>query len=409
MKIGIITPWFGNFAGGAERLARSMARELVKRGISTTIFTTCSASPYHSWWQDHFQPGVCSVDDLETHRFATGKVREPYDAVIKKISRGKSISPRDEQDFFAFGINSPDLVIAVGEYLRRGYELLALPYFHGLTHSVLHAYPQQISLIPCFHDEPQFYWGMTETLLRNAKHIFFNSFEEKQLAIKMYGRRIGRRLVESVVTGVGVEPVTTDTSPPAFELPDNYFVYAGRKERGKNVHLTCEWFLDYVKRFHTKTKFVLIGGGDKTLVPQTEHFLDLGLIDEQQKHLVMKRAKAIVNLSVNESFSIVLMEGWIAGTPCVVSADCAITRGHVNRCNGGLFVSNSEEFGLALNYLENNETARRMLAANGARYVQREFSFDSVLTKYLSELGYAASAHHTVNDKTQPELQLAVS
>ena len=35
-KIGIITPWFGRFAGGAELLARGMARELNKRGVRTS-------------------------------------------------------------------------------------------------------------------------------------------------------------------------------------------------------------------------------------------------------------------------------------------------------------------------------------------------------------------------------------
>ncbi len=38
-KIIIVTPWFGRFAGGAELLARGMAGELNKRGLSTTVFT----------------------------------------------------------------------------------------------------------------------------------------------------------------------------------------------------------------------------------------------------------------------------------------------------------------------------------------------------------------------------------
>lgn len=386
--IGIITPWFGSFAGGAERLARGMARELNKRGVRTIVFTTCSLSPYDSWWQDHHKPGVDEVEGIQTLRFATGKVREPYDAVISKITRGKSLSLSDQEDFFNYGINSPDLVEALGEYVNDEYELIALPYFHGLTHSVVNEYPNKISLIPCFHDEPQFYWPATERLLNNSKHIFFNAHEEKQLTIKHYGRRVGRRVVESVVTGVGIELPSTNgaAAESSGPLPDRYFVYAGRKEKGKNVHVLGEWFVEYARQHGRDTKLVFIGGGDESLVPSSEHCVDLGFVSEARKLDVIKNSMGVINLSENESFSIVIMEAWLCGVPSVVSAKCAVTKSHVSRCNGGLFVSDKDEFCQALRHLEDNEPVRRRLAANGQQYLAREFSFDTVLMRYLAEL-----------------------
>jgi glycosyltransferase involved in cell wall biosynthesis len=300
------------------------------------------------------------------------------------------LSAQDENDFFDYGINSPDLIDAVGNYLTGDYDLIALPYFHGITHSVLNTYPRKVSLIPCFHDEPQFYWSATRRLLQNARHIFFNSAEEKQLTIKQYGLEVGRRVVESVVTGVGVElPVNGEQldSKPA-EIPDSYFIYAGRKERGKNVHLLCEWFLEYQRNFNRGTRLLFIGGGDESLVPANECFLDLGFVSESRKLQLIKSSKAVINLSENESFSIVIMEGWLSGVPSVVSAACPVTTNHVRRCNGGLFVANSEEFGLALKYLEENEMARRGLAANGRDYLTREFSYDAVLSRYLDQLAH---------------------
>ena len=387
-KIGIITPWFGRFAGGAELLARGMARELNKRGVSTSVFTTCSLSPYDSWWQDHYEMGVYDVEGIQTHRFATGKVREPYDAVIRKLTRGQNLSAAEENDFFEYGINSNDLVQAVADYVNDSYELIALPYFHGLTHSVINHYPGKISLIPCFHDEPQFYWPATERLLANSKHIFFNSIEEKELTIKNYGRRVGRRVVESVVTGVGVElpPSNGHAEQKTLALPDRYFVYAGRKERGKNVHLLGEWFLEYAAKSAGNTKLVFIGGGDESLVPAGNRCLDLGFVSEEDKLEVLKRSLGVINLSENESFSIVIMEGWLCGVPSVVSAQCAVTRNHVSRCNGGLFVSNKDEFCEALKYLEDHDSVRQSMGMNGQQYLAREFSFDAVLARYLNEL-----------------------
>lgn len=395
-KIGIITPWFGRFAGGAEVLARNMALELNKRGVETIVFTTCSASPYDSWWDDHHQPGVYEVEGIEVHRYPTGKSREPYDSVIKKLTRGKQLSAQEQRDFFDYGINSAALVYDLNNYLGGEYELIALPYFHGLTHSVINKYPHEISLIPCFHDEQQFYWNATGQLLENAKNIFFNSPEEKELTIRHYGGQLGRRVAESVVTGVGIElPISekelTEVPP---DLAESYFVYAGRKERGKNVHLLCEWFGDYVSKFAPATRLLFIGGGDKSLLPKDEHYVDLGFVSEARKLQLMKHSKGIINLSENESFSIVIMEGWLCAVPCVVSANCAVTRNHVLRSNGGLFVSNRDEFCLALKHLEENETVRRELGANGQRYLTREYSFDVVLAKYLEQLdgGKAAVA-----------------
>lgn len=387
-KIGIITPWFGNFAGGAERLARGMARELNKRGVPAVVFTTCSLSPYDSWWQDHYEPGVYEVDGIQTRRFATDKTREPYDSAINKLSRGKNLSPAEEEDFFNYSINSNALVQTLSDYVDDEYELIALPYFFGLTHAATNRYPNKISLIPCFHNEPQFYWAATERLLANSRHVFFNSAEEKQLTIKQYGRRVGRKVVESVVTGVGVElPSTNGHTPEKAEpLPERYFVYAGRKERGKNVHLLGEWFLEYTARYAGITKLVFIGGGDKSLVPVTDRCVDLGFVSEERKLEVLENSLGIINLSDNESFSIVIMEGWLSGVPCVVSANCAVTQSHVNRCNGGLSVSGKNEFCEALKYLEDHETISHRMGANGKQYLAREFSFDAVLGRYLSEL-----------------------
>jgi len=222
--------------------------------------------------------------------------------------------------------------------------------------------------------------------LLDAKLIFFNAAEEKQMTIREYGQRVGRRIVESVVTGVGVElPKSTEEQTSSAPLPENYFVYAGRKEVGKNVPLLCQWFASYIETFRRDTKLVFIGGGDNALIPATDQFIDLGFVSEAMKHRVIKQSLGVINLSENESFSIVIMEGWLLRVPVVVSAQCAVTRDHVRRCNGGLYVASGDEFCIALKYLEDHEEARNLLAEQGRQYVASEFSFDAVLARYLRE------------------------
>ena len=277
--IVIVTPWLGAFAGGAEALARSTAREFDRRGIPTIILTTCAQSPFDNWWQDHHAPGHSTVAGVDVRRFKTNKVSAPYRAVIEKMQTGIELSTADQQTFFDYNINSSDLISSLEQFMNNDYEILALPYFYGLTHSAAKTYPKKISLIPCFHDEQQFYWPLTGDLLVNAKHIFYNSPEEKQMTIRQYGRAIGRKIVEGTVAGVAVEiagPEHRDFGSDGFpSLPNDYFVYVGRKEQGKNVPLLCQWFGAHAESTGNTCKLVFIGGGESNLVPRAEHFLEL--------------------------------------------------------------------------------------------------------------------------------------
>lgn len=382
--IVIVTPWFDGFVGGAGSLAKGMAGELNRRGVRTIVFTTCSLSPYDSWWDNHYVPGVYEIEGIETRRFPTGEGRLRYQNIIRKMQQGSALTAEDEEDFFKYGINSGELLDALEEFVDRDSEILALPYFH-LTYSVINKFPGKISLIPCFHNESQFYWRTTEHLLRDAKRIFYNSPEEKEMTIRQYGRVLGRKIVEGTMAGVGVELPAANHDPVPSEpvLPVNYFVYAGRKEIGKNVPQLCEWFAEYARQSDTTTKLVFIGGGDQHLLPRSDYFLDLGFVPEATKRHVIRGSQGLISLSRNESFSIVIMEAWLLGVPVIVSADCAVTKAHVRRCDGGLYVESSEEFSATLNYLEQHEPVRTQLAANGRKYVSQNFSFDVVLARYL--------------------------
>ena len=385
--IVIVTPWFDGFVGGAGTLAKGMAAELIRRGLSVSVFTTCSLSPYDDWWTDHYPAGESTVDGIPTQRFRVNQTRAPYDATIRKIAEGKDLTADDEQNFFVHGINSDELVGALTTILDHNHEVLALPYFQGLTHSALNSYPRKISLIPCFHDEPQFYWSATRNLLANAKHIFYNSEEEKAMTIRQHGLCVGRRVVEGVVTGVGVEfSAADDVSNDDVSLPPSYFVYAGRKEHGKNVPLLCKWFMKYVHESGTHSKLVFLGGGEKALLPDSANIIDLGPVSEAMKRRVIKGARALINLSNNESFSIVIVEAWLLGVPVVASARCDVTTGHVRRANGGLFINSREEFSTALACLESNEEIRTQLGENGKTFAAHHFSYDRVLAKYLGVL-----------------------
>ena len=81
-KIIIVTPWFGEFAGGAEVLAKGLAVEFNKRGIETLVFTTCCQSPYSDWWTDYYEEGEYEVYGVKTFRFSLNDTKESYEDAL---------------------------------------------------------------------------------------------------------------------------------------------------------------------------------------------------------------------------------------------------------------------------------------------------------------------------------------
>ncbi len=387
-KLIIVTPWFGEFAGGAEVLAKSLAIEFNHRGIETLVFTTCCKSPYADWWHNDYEEGEYEVYGLQTFRFSVNNTKALYDDALDGFIHHKDKMTKERyENFFLAGINSDNLVQGLSQYIDNGYEVIAMPYYQGLTHSVVNAYPHKVSITPCFHDEEPFYWKPVETMLKNAKYIFYNAEEEKELTIKNYGKIIGKKLIESTVTGVGIERITLQkTTTSRLSVGNDYFIYMGRKEEGKNVHLLIQWFLSYIQKQDNELKLIFIGGGNASLIPSHKKFIDYGYVSESDKQYLLKNAKGLINLSENESFSIVLMEAWLSKIPIIVHGDCAVTKGHAIRANGGLFPQNKEEFILCLDYLLNNKDDAYSMGINGFNYVTDNYTHDMVLEKYLRVL-----------------------
>ena len=106
---------------------------------------------------------------------------------------------------------------------------------------------------------------------------------------------------------------------------------------------------------------------------------DLGYASSQEMLEVLAASVATAQLSLNESFSYVLMESWLAGTPVIVHADCAVTRMQCAESGGGLWVHDAETFSEALDRLRGDPALRARLAAAGGRYVRSEYSWPRVL------------------------------
>ena len=112
----------------------------------------------------------------------------------------------------------------------------------------------------------------------------------------------------------------------------------------------------------------------------------LGFLSEQNKRDCLAASLALCVPSVMESFSIVMMESWIAGRPVIVNARCAVTSGFCRDSNGGLWFENYAEFREIVDYLRENPEAAAAMGRSGAAFVREQFDSATVARNYLNAL-----------------------
>jgi glycosyltransferase involved in cell wall biosynthesis len=394
IPIIFVTPWYGYFAGGAEVAARSLAEQLVKRGFSVQILTTCCRSPFENWWYNTLPAGVEEINGAIVRRFPVNEQGENlYHEANYRVINKMEVGEKYQRQFVQYSINSQAL-IDYASTCTKEHLVIAIPYIHGLTYSLVKALGGQASIIPCFHNEPQIQWITTAEMMALSRQIFFLTEAEKTLAIRQFGRLIGRRIVESNVMGVGVElpakiqnliDQKNDEFPKntklKYHLPEKFFVYVGRKDIGKNILTLINYFQEYLVN-GGEASLVFLGGGDSQLLPASKEFIDLGFLPDEDKYSIISQAQGLINLSLNESFSLVLMEAWLCEVPVIVHRGCEVTTEHCLNSQGGIPISSQEEFQVALKILS-NENTNKILAKRGKRYVQSNYSWDAVIDRFL--------------------------
>ena len=115
-----------------------------------------------------------------------------------------------------------------------------------------------------------------------------------------------------------------------------------------------------------------------------------GSIDEAAKWGLLEGAEVVVVPSLQESFSLVLLEGWVAGKPALVNGACPVTRAHARRSGGGVWFDDYAHFEVAVDRLVGSAQLRAELGEAGRRYVEREYSWPTLIDRYSEFLGRVA-------------------
>ena len=124
---------------------------------------------------------------------------------------------------------------------------------------------------------------------------------------------------------------------------------------------------------------VLVGKEDGVKVPNHKEIIHAGFISESEKNALMKGAKFLVNNSINESLSLVMLESMILGRPVVVNGNCDVMRGQCQRSNAGLYYNNYSEFEAVINYMLSHENEYEAMRENGIDFVKKNYTWPVVI------------------------------
>jgi len=386
-RLAFIVPrYLTQSAGGAEVHCQEMAEKVASLGHQVDVLTTCAKN--HFSWENHFPPGEINHNGVKIIRFEVNVDRKvsSFISIQNRISARQCVTRDEEIKWIRSSVNSNTME----GYIKRNHFqydfLIYIPYLFGTTYQGAKLFPEKTLLIPCLHDEPFAYLKIFKEMFLSVRGHLFNTHAEMKLAKRLYGLDPEK----CVFVSAGFEKksnVGEEVFRNRFGIKDPYILFAGRRERGKNVPLLIEYFRIYKQHNQNNLKLVLIGSGPVDLIPEDEgNIYDFGFVSEDEKLSATAGAFAFCQPSSNESLSIVVLQSWLYEVPALVHGRCEVTREHCEESNGGLHFSNYFEFEECLNTMLKNPEATKQMGHNGCSYVDKNFKWEVVLKRFEGAL-----------------------
>lgn len=395
-KIAFVIPWYSDtIGGGAENACRMLAKNLHRQGVDVEILTTCVKDFRADWSKNYYPAGPAMEGGIPVRRFPVlSRNTEQFDAVNYLLMQGRDVSEEQERVFLSEMLNSPALL----EFIERhqdSYSFALMPYLFSTTYWGSLAAKKSAVLIPCLHDEAYARLPAMRKMFECVRSVIFLSGAERELA-----RNLFPSFCDAGVFGL---PLETNWCGDANRFTRQYalkdfILYAGRTDPGKKADLLIDHFGRFLKETGEELDLVFIG------VDRVEYPSDLegrihvlGFLSESEKRDCLSAALALCIPSIMESFSIVMMESWVAGRPVIANADCSVTSDFCRESNGGLWFANYEEFLEIVCYLRSNSDIATALGRNGSEFVKSRFNPVIVAANYVRAL-VPDSSHADMRD-----------
>lgn len=379
-KIAIINQRYGlEVNGGSELYTRQIAERL-KANYDVHVLTSCAVD--YVTWENYYQEGVEDINGITVHRFKTNHPRTPtvFTALDIEMHQNRNVKPSYAQKWIdEMGPFCPDLV----QYCEDNYDnydvFIIVTYLYYTAVRCMPKVADKAIFIPTAHQEPYIDFKIYREIFKAPKAYIFLTDEEKDLVQSKFN--VVYKLHDVMGVGVDVpENVSAEDFRKKYNL-DNFIIYVGRIDEGKDCPRMFEYFKEYKKRNNNDLKLVLMG---KAVIdiPKHKDIISLGFVSDEDKFNGIKASKALILPSKFESLSISVLEAMTLSVPVLVNGVCDVLKGHCVKSNGGLYYKNYFEFEGALNYMLENKTEYDLLCKNAKKYVDDYFQWDAIMKKF---------------------------
>lgn len=385
MKVAFVPPRYGlEVVGGAEHAVRMFAEHLRRAGDDVEVFTTCARSA--ATWADEYPERTEVVNGVAVHRFRSRAGRSPAFAAASTalLERGERGPAAEERWVELQGPVCPAVLDAAAA--SDADAVVFYPYLYWPTVHGVRRLGRRAVVHPAAHDEPPLRLAPYRDVMTGGRALVFQTEGERTLV----RRTFEVEHLPQLLLGLGVEPAPAAPDPAgardALGLGDRpYLLCLGRVDDGKGAARLTGLFAAHKLRQPGPLALVFAGPVvDRP--PAHPDVVVTGLVDETTKWGLLAGAEVLVNPSLHEAFSIVLMEAWTIGVPVVVNARCAATREHCARSAGGLWFGGAASFEAVVGRLHADPVLRARMGQAGTAYVERRFGWPSLIDRYRSFL-----------------------
>jgi len=383
LKLAIVVQRYGQeINGGAEFHARLVAEELA-RHYKVEVLTTCAYD--YITWANHYRRGVEEINGITVRRFKVRRKRNPQRfGRIQEYVFNRPHEPEDELRWLKEeGPFSPRLIrfIKTHEHDYDYFIFFSYRYYH--SYHGINEVPHKSLLVPTAEKDPVVDLMIFRKFFNKPRALMYNSWEEKEM-INAVSRN---ETVPGVVVGVGTElpeesEIRAERFRQRFGIEGPFVLYIGRIDENKGCHVLFDYYQRYLREHDTELKLVLMG---KSIIPIPDNpaIVPLGFVSNEEKFDGLAACRCLINPSLYESLSMILLEAWAVGKPVLVNADVPVLLGQSKRANAGLWYSSYAEFAEALNLLGTDERLCEVLGRNGRKYFRENYTWEVINNKYI--------------------------
>jgi glycosyltransferase involved in cell wall biosynthesis len=383
----IVVPRFGeSVVGGAENAMRRLGHALSARGWTIEVWTTTAFD--EATWSSAFAAGVERDGDIEVRRFPVALRRNPW--LFRQLSRDAYHLPRrlraERLWAIAQGPYSPGLIRALAR--ADPMPTLFSPYLFHPTLFGIAAAPHPRILVPAAHDEPALRLALVRRAMLAADALWFHSPEERDLVTSAHPQT---SLMPSACGVVGLD-VPQGLDGHAFAarhgISGPYLYYGGRATGGKGL----DQLVAAAEMLHAaQPAATLVLSGEAGAGPEAPWLRRVGRLDEGERWQAIAGAAAIVVPGTLESLSLLALEAWAVGRPCLLNAASPVLAGHAARSGGGLTFSDASELAARAGQLISNPAQASAMGSAGQAYVASTYGWDLAERRLRTLLAAAAS------------------